>query len=137
MLTFTQFQTKYLGDCGVCSPAGAACGQCVGFWRRGVANICKGNAMYGIRSVEYAEEIFGAADPKKWIAIKNTDTNSPKEWDFVIWNGPGSRAGHVAIARKGCTKNNLYTLDQNYSKPRCVTKETHDYKNVIGWLRKR
>jgi len=136
-LTLSQFISKYNGDCGVCTPAGSACGQCVALFRRWVANICGGNAKYGIPTVTYAEEIFGAASSSKWLKIKNTATNAPKAGDIVVWYGPGSKAGHVAIARGSCTRNALYTFDQNWSRRRCCTKETHDYDNVIGWLRKR
>ena len=131
------FVAKYNGKKGVCTPSGAACGQCVGLFRRWVAAICGGNSKYGIPTVGFAEEIFGRADPKKWRKIKNTSTNYPRVGDIVVWNGPGGKAGHVASAMPGCTATKLDTFGQNFKAPRTCGVEHHgDYDNVIGWLRK-
>lgn len=75
-------------------------------------------------------------DPEDFEWIANTPEGGVvQRGDIVVWNGRvGGGVGHVAIALSGDV-NSFQSLDQNWSQVERVTLETHDYKNVSGWLR--
>jgi len=69
--------------------------------------------------------------------IDNTPTNVPQVGDMVCWNGNvGGGAGHTAIATGNGNVNEFETFDQNWSPTYCH-KVTHNYSNVMGWIRPR
>lgn len=84
-----------------------------------------------------AKDFATRYDPQDFIFIKDATGIVPQKGDIVIWNGyMGGGAGHVAIALEASTFSEYFkSLDQNFSKTQRVTLETHNYKNVIGWLR--
>lgn len=81
-----------------------------------------------------AKDFATKYDPEDFDYIVNTP-EGVQRGDIVVWNGRvGGGAGHVAIALSGDV-NSFQSLDQNWSQVERVTLETHDYKNVSGWLR--
>lgn len=67
--------------------------------------------------------------------VKNTPEYIPKPGEIAVWNGRvGGGAGHIAIVTSGGV-NSFSSLDQNWSKPLWVTRETHTYTNVRGFIR--
>ena len=54
-------------------------------------------------------------------------------WSTNVGNG----AGHVAIVLNNITNENFNSFDQNWNTPLLCNIETHNYSNVLGWLRKK
>lgn len=114
----------------------------------GAYNQCVDLVNYYINTVldtstkDYTEIIGANAkdfntkyDPEDFEWIANTPEAVVQRGDIVVWNGRvGGGVGHVAIALSGDV-NSFQSLDQNWSQVERVTLETHDYKNVSGWLR--
>ena len=69
--------------------------------------------------------------------IKNTPDLIPQKGWIAIWNGHvGGGAGHIAVVRDNeATVNKFNSVDQNWSKPLYTTLETHNYKNISGFLK--
>jgi surface antigen len=69
--------------------------------------------------------------------VKNTPDLIPQKGWIAVWNGRvGSGAGHIAIVRDDkATVNQFNSIDQNWSKPLYTTLETHNYKNISGFLK--
>jgi hypothetical protein len=65
--------------------------------------------------------------------VANTPTGVPKPGDIVIWDtDAGDGFGHIAIFVEGNDK--VFTsFDQNWN-GREAHLQTHDYRNVVGWL---
>jgi hypothetical protein len=78
-------------------------------------------------------------DPKMYLyfdKIKNTPDFIPQEGDLVFWNtNKGGGYGHTAaVYGKEQTVNMLTTIESNW-KPYKVSIVTHNYNDVIGFLR--
>lgn len=68
----------------------------------------------------------------KYTWIPNTPTNKPKNGDIIIWSL--GKWGHTGIFVEG---NNITfkSFDQNYPKGTPSHIQSHNYNNVLGWLR--
>ena len=76
--------------------------------------------------------------------ILNTPSGVPQKCDIVIWhnigaykdsNGKTIYAGHVAIATGEGDTNNFKSFDENWPVGSLCHFQSHNYNNVIGWLR--
>lgn len=100
------------------------------------------NKLYGApRLSGDAKDIWNTYPKENYTRINNAATNLPPEGAIVIWKGNQPNvtgpAGHIAIARKGCTSMLLKTFDQNYpTGSRCHSVD-HTYAGVLGWLIKK
>jgi len=106
-------------------------GQCVDLFRQYVKEVLgfpQSNPVGG------AADIWHTASEKYYNFIKNTPNGVPEKGDIVIWNrNAGKGFGHVAIFLEG-NVGKFTSLDQNWPTLNKVTKTSHYYKNVIGWL---
>lgn len=105
-------------------------------------NQCMDLAEEYNRQVVLAPRLTGnAADvwtnyPKDYYEkIPNTPTGVPQKGDIIIWNrNTGGGYGHIAVFSEGDT-NGFTSFDQNWPTGSLCHFQTHDYKNVYGWLR--
>jgi len=75
---------------------------------------------------------------ENFIKIKNTPEFIPEKGDIFVWNEKrGKGAGHVAICTGEGTTSYFYSYDLNWNNKKKVQKVKHDYKNVLGVLRKK
>jgi len=134
-MNFDEFIAKYLGK--KVDFDGAYGGQCVDLFRQ-YNKDCLGIAQP--RGVNGAADFWTNydSDPNlknNFDKIPNTPTGLPQKGDVMFWNkNAGGGFGHVAIYIQG-NVNSFVSLDQNWPTLDKVTKTTHDYKNVLGWMR--
>lgn len=136
-MTFDEFKNKYLGKQVEFHSYGAgAFNQCVDLINAYINEVLDNNTKDYTEIIGTNAKDFNTKyDKDDFDWIKNTPDGVPQEGDIVVWNGnAGGGAGHVAIFITGDV-NSFKSLDQNWSKVERVTLETHDYKNVSGWLR--
>jgi hypothetical protein len=101
------------------------------------------NKLYGASplSGQNASDIWNTYPQANYTRIVNGPNNFPNEGDIPIWkpNVPGitGPAGHIAVARKGCTGMILLTKDQNYPTGSRIHDVQHTYAGVLGWLHKK
>lgn len=63
-------------------------------------------------------------------------TNTPLPYDIIVWNtNVGGGYGHIAVVYQNITNANFESFDQNWNTPLLCNIETHNYSNVLGWLR--
>lgn len=75
---------------------------------------------------------------ENFIKIKNTPEFVPEKGDIFVWNEKrGKGAGHVAICTGEGNTKEFYSYDLNWNGRKKVQKVKHDYKNVLGVLRKK
>lgn len=131
-MTLQQFKDKWLSkQLEVAGSSGAKyqCVDLVNGYFRDVLNL-------PIIEWTNAKDFPEKADKSLFDWIPYTPDAIPQEGDVPVWNGRvGAGAGHIAVALKGSTINNLKSFDQNWSKPLYCTTESHTYTNVRGWLR--
>lgn len=112
-------------------------GQCVDLYRqccKEVLDVPQSPAL-GINGG--AADIWTTYLKDYFEAIKNTPEGFPQEGDIVIWNRrAGGGYGHVAVALSGDV-NSFKSFDQNWSRVSFCEVVTHNYTNVIGWLRRK
>lgn len=65
--------------------------------------------------------------------IKNTPTGVPQAGDLMIWKS-ADKVGHIGIFIEG-NANTFASFDQNYPTGTPSHKQSHNYTNVLGWLR--
>jgi len=129
-MTINQFIDKWLGK--KADYDGYYGGQCVDLYRFYVKEVLGLKQSPGVGG---AAEIWDSADPDDYDFIDNSPTAVPKNGDIVIWNRrAGGGFGHVDIFLNGDV-NSFIGLDQNWPTLDKVTKTTHSYTNIIGWLR--
>jgi len=75
---------------------------------------------------------------KHFIKIPNTPEFVPQEGDIPIWNkNKGNGKGHIAVVYTNeQSVHKMICLEQNW-KPKIVSVESHDYKDVLGFFRVR
>lgn len=70
--------------------------------------------------------------------VKNTIDYLPSPGELPIWSGRvGGGAGHIAITTEKGKQTTFKSLDQNWSKKQLITLESHNYNNVLGFIRKK
>lgn len=110
--------------------------QCVD-WAQIINKFYGGSFLTG----NNASDIWNTYPQNIYNKVANGATNFPNEGDIVIWKpniaGVTGSAGHIAVARKGCTSMKLLTKDQNYPTGSRVHDFEHTYAGVYGWLQKK
>ena len=92
-----------------------------------------GNAIDYYKSFEKKKLLY-----ENFIKIENTPSFVPEAGDIFVWNEKrGKGAGHVAICTGEGNTKEFYSYDLNWSGVKKVKKVKHDYKNVLGVLRKK
>lgn len=71
--------------------------------------------------------------PKQFMLVPNTPTGVPSKGDIIFFSTPPS--GHVAIFFDGDAKQ-FTSFDQNWPLNSLPHLQRHDYKEVLGWLRR-
>lgn len=75
---------------------------------------------------------------ENFIKIKNTPEFVPEAGDVMVWNEKrGKGNGHVAICTGKGNTHEFYSYDLNWSGAKKVKEVKHDYKNVLGVLRRK
>lgn len=106
--------------------------QCVDLANYYIKNIL------GLPIIEWtdAKDFLKKAD-SNYLPLCNTPLFVPQAGDIAVWSGNvGSGHGHIAVVLEA-NVNSFKSIDQNWSKPLHVSLETHNYSNVIGFLRKK
>jgi len=129
-----QFIQKYNNK--ICTHPQGIIGQCVCLYR------CYLDEVLGVPqspSVTGARLIWNTYLPQYFDRIPYTFFGSrPQKGDIVIFNSfPGNVYGHVGIADKPGGVFSFTSFDSNWSVPKHAKIETHSYRYVIGWLRRK
>lgn len=136
-MTLQEFKNKYLGKQVEYHSFGTgAFNQCVDLVNQYIHDCLDTTTKDYTEIIGTNAKDFGTKyDKEDFDLILNTPTGVPKPGDIVYWNGNvGGGVGHVAIFMDGDV-NTFRSLDQNWSQKERVTIETHNYTNVLGWLR--
>lgn len=129
-MTLDEFVTKYdgtkVGD-----------GQCVALIKKyesdvlGIVPEAVGNAHQYYDNYENEPFLYN-----NYNRYENDGINLLKVGDIVVWStAVGSGAGHIAIAYQNIENDSFVSFDQNWNTPLKCNIETHNYNNVLGWLR--
>lgn len=129
-MTLDEFVTKYdgtkVGD-----------GQCVALIKQyesdvlGIVPESVGNAHQYYDNYENEPFLYN-----NYNRYENDGINLPKVGDLIVWStAVGSGAGHIAIAYQNIENNSFVSFDQNWNTPLKCNIETHNYNNILGWLR--
>jgi len=81
-----------------------------------------------------AKDVFDAASSDIYDKFKNTATSKPRAGDIIIWDI--GTVGHIAIVKQA-DMNKFVSFDQNWPTGSPCVFVNHDYKRVIGWIRKK
>lgn len=132
-MTLDEFVSTYLGT--KVDYDGEFGGQCVDLFRQYVKDVLV--IVPQTPALRGAYNIWSAYPKDYFTKIENTPTGVPQKGDIVIWsNKAGGGFGHVAICLEG-NINSFTSLDQNWPTISKVTKTSHNYNHVLGWLRQR
>lgn len=111
--------------------------QCVDLMRQYIKEVLGFDPYTAVPPVAHAKDIYTRYNPKYFTRIPNGKTNFPQSGDIVIWGYyplVTGWSGHVAVNITGAPMN-LISFDQNYNIRACH-RQLHNYKGVLGWLRK-
>ena len=70
-----------------------------------------------------------------YTKILNTPEAIPEKGDIIIWGVEAGPYGHIAIFDNG-DQNSFTSFDQNWPVGSICHLQKHNYKGVIGWLRR-
>lgn len=121
---FKKYNNQLLDDDGYYG------GQCMDVYQRYTKEVLK---LQEIR-VPAAADVW-TNFPDGYEQIVNTPTNNPQEGDVVIWGKSDSLPyGHIAVCSTG-DKDSFTSFDQNWPLGSSCHYQTHNYLDVVGWLR--
>ena len=106
--------------------------QCVDLYRQYVKECLEYPQSSGVQGAaniwdNYLQDYFERVD--------NTPDGVPKLGDVIIWNkNAGGGFGHVGVFDSGNT-DNFISFDQNWPVNSFCHFQSHNYINVLGWLR--
>lgn len=112
-------------------------GQCVGFFNRVVLDVT--NVLYPLQGASGAKDLITCTNTRTDLfeQVQNNPNNPdqlPGVGDWVIWGASwGGGWGHVACVETVDT-NGFTAIEQNYA-PNKVTRQSHNWGGVIGWVR--
>lgn len=125
MIDLQSFINKYNGKS--LDFDGAYPGQCVDLskqWEHDNGwHIISGNAIDQPKNIDSTYEY-----------IANTPSGVPKAGDLMIWGSGVGQYGHIAIFIQGNTST-FTSFDQNWPVGSKCHVQSHNYNNVIGWIR--
>lgn len=129
-MTLNEFINKYNGKkLDFDGAYGAQCKDLFSAYNKEVI----GNPNYIVGD---AYKLFDAAPASVYDKIKNTPTGVPQPGDIIIWDQGIGKYGHVAVFVEGDART-FRSFDQNFPLNSACHIQNHDYKAVIGWLRKK
>jgi hypothetical protein len=106
--------------------------QCVDLYRKYVHEVLN---LPQSKPIPAAADIWNNYLTDRFERIPNTPTGVPLKGDIVIWKKAASLPyGHVAIFVSG-NVNSFTSFDQNWPTGSLCHLQTHNYTNVLGWLR--
>lgn len=131
-MNLNEFKTKYLGkQVEYHSYGNTAFFQCVDLVNAYIKEVLGLTPIIGTNACDFVSKFVKG----EFDYIVNTPKGIPNAGDIIVWNNKvGGGAGHVAIVLEA-NVNSFKSLDQNWSKVERVTEETHNYSNVLGWLK--
>lgn len=107
--------------------------QCADLANDYITKVWGLEAIIGTNAKDFPERIKQGME-----YVENTPDYLPEPGELAVWNeNVGGGAGHIAIVTKKGTPNLFESLDQNWSITQYITPETHSYKNVRGFIRKK
>ena|SRR3990167_752103 len=132
-MTLQEFKNKYLGkQVEYHSFGSGAMFQCVDSVNQYIVEVLGLTPIIGTNAKDFPTKY----NRNEFDWIVNTPDAIIDTGDIPVWNGNvGGGAGHIAICLQKGTLDSFTSLDQNWSQKERVTGETHNYINVIGWLR--
>lgn len=129
-MTLDEFVSKYNGTT-------VGDGQCVSLIKKyelevlGITPVAVGNAHEYYDNYENEEFLY-----TNYNRYENNGVNIPQSGDLIVWStAVGGGAGHIAIAYQNIENDSFVSFDQNWNTPLKCNIETHNYVNVLGWLR--
>jgi len=138
-MTLDQFLVKWNGR--YVDFDGAYGYQCVDLMRQYIKEVFGVNPYVALPPAPNAKTIYNTYNsPTPYQKIKNTPTGIPKAGDIIFWGyypGVTGWAGHVAICvGDGASVNNFISFDQNWPSRTACHRQLHNYRGVMGWLRR-
>jgi surface antigen len=133
-MTLSEFVKKYLNkQVEYHSFNPAAKYQCTDLVNQYIDEVLGLTPIIGTNAKDFPSKV----KTNEFEFVKNTPDLIPQKGWIAVWNGRvGSGAGHIAIVRDDkATVNQFNSIDQNWSKPLYTTLETHNYKNISGFLK--
>lgn len=129
-MSLQEFINKWNGK--KCDFDGYYGAQCVDLYRQYCKEVLNIPQTY---PVKVAAEIWdNTMGNPNFTHIKNTPTGVPQAGDIIIWSKKLNAAGHVSIFINGSVWS-FNSFDQNFPVGSGCHIQSHNYKNVIGWLR--
>jgi len=130
-MNFQSIINKYLGT-------KVGNGQCVIWAAQFASEFIPGMANYLPTPVENEGAysiytVFADPLPQFFDRVANTPDNHPPQGALVVWGQGIGEWGHIAVANGEGDTNGFYSYDANWSSQN-VTREYHNYNNVLGWL---
>jgi cell wall-associated NlpC family hydrolase len=115
--------------------------QCVDLMRQYIKDVFDLNPYQVLPPAPGAKQIYqryNTGYPFK--KIPNTREAIPINGDIIFWGwywGLTGPNGHVGIVvGDGSSVNNFISFDQNWPRGSACHRQLHDYRGVMGWLRK-
>ena len=137
-MTFNTFIAKYGGHYVDWDHAYGY--QCVDLMRQYVWDVIGLKPYIAIPSTGNAKDIYKNYHGTAFQKIPNTPLGIPKDGDIIFWGfypGVTGWAGHVAVVvGTGGSVNNFISFDQNWPTNSACHRQLHNYRGVLGWLRK-
>lgn len=106
--------------------------QCVDLYRQFVKEVLGFPQSPGVVG---AKDIWNTYLKEHYTRFNNTPLGVPQKGDIVVWNkNMGGGFGHVAIFLFG-NVSKFVSFDQNFPAGSLCHFQSHNYKNISGWLR--
>ena len=126
-MTLDEFVKKYTGKRLEVAGSANAIYQCTDLVNGYIRDVLGLPIIEWTNAIDFPKK---AGDKYEWIA--NTPTGVPQKGDLIVFNI--GKYGHVSIFIDGDV-NLFYSFDQNYPIRSSCHMQTHNYKNIVGWLR--
>ncbi len=130
-MTLQQFIDKYNGKKVEYHSYSGALYQCVDLANTYIKEVLNLTPIIGTNAQDFPSRFVAG----EFTFIPNTPTGVPQEGDLVIFKSV-DKVGHISIFVEG-DANSFKSFDQNYPTGSPSKIVTHNYRNVIGWLRPR
>lgn len=130
-MTLQDFVAKYLGKQVEYHSYSGALYQCTDLANAYIKEVLGLTPIIGTNAQDFPSRFVAG----EFTFIPNTPTGVPQEGDLVIFKSV-DKVGHISIFVEG-DANSFKSFDQNYPTGSPSKIVTHNYTNVIGWLRPR
>ncbi len=128
-MTLDQFITKYTGKyVEYHSYSANALNQCADLANQYIVEVLGLTAIIGTNAQDFPNKKGTQFD-----YILNTPTGVPEKGDLMIFKS-ADKVGHISIFVSG-SATSFKSFDQNYPTGSACKIVTHNYTNVLGWMR--